>query len=243
MALTSKTPAPGRGGPRAARARRAPEWPRGVDGLTAQNIDFAAVARVLANTCRWGGRTAEFYSVAQHAALASEEVENLAGPGNRRRLALFALLTEVRVAWLGDIYANGPVSTRVEERVRRDGTAIDRAAREAAGLDGEPAAEEAELLRFAERMLEAALRRDFPGAGMPGDAGAAFPPVRRRIRPMPPGRAAKAWLARFRELSPPCPDAAADRGGAAGLDAETPAEPRPSRDGGSASMGGAGDAE
>ena len=56
-----------------------------------------------------------------------------------------------------------------------------------------------------ERMTAAAERRDlFGGEKLPGIG---FPPLKRRIRPIPPGRAAEAWLARFRAL-------AGDRGAA-----------------------------
>ena len=91
--------------------------------------------------------------------------------------------------------------------------------------------EHAELLRFIARMTFAAERRDlFEGdAGVPAAAaGAAFPPLKRRIRPVGPGRAAKLWLARFRALARP-PDGAGAGAGAeesgtgAGKDRETDA--------------------
>ena len=49
-------------------------------------------------------------------------------------------------------------------------------------------------------MTDAAERRDLGIAAADG-AGAMFPPLRRRIRPMRPERAAGLWLARLRELS------------------------------------------
>lgn len=243
MVMTSKSSTPGRDGRKTMRSRQALRWPKSIDGLAAEAIDFVALAHVLANTCRWGGRTTKFYSVAQHAVLASREVEALAGPAEKRRLALFALLAEARVAWLGDVFAGGPVSTRMEERVRRDGAIIDRAVREAAGFGGEPTAGEAELLRFADRMLEAALRRDFPEAGFCEEAGAAFPPIRRRIRPMPPERAAKTWLKRFAELAAPSPDTvAADADGANAPDPKDALDPPADRGDPPESMEGASDA-
>ncbi len=180
-------------------------WPQSAEGLTADAVDFVALSHVLANTCRWGGRTVNYYSLAQHAVLASRAVESLAGSQNRRRLALLALLAEARTAWLGDTGAGGAVSARAMERIRRDGGAIDRAVREAAGLDGGPTDGEAELLRFATHMLEAALRRDFPNTDFGQNPAAAFPPMRGRIRPLQPGRAALAWRKRFRELTVPSP--------------------------------------
>ena len=220
MDLTTKSPTSERGKRKSGDSRQTLHWPQSVDGLTAKQVDFNALAHVLANICRWGGRTKRFFSVAQHAVLASREIEALADPKNQRRLALFALLSEARVGWLGDVFGSGPVSTRTEERVRREGAVIDRAVREAAGLQKGPTVEEAELLRFVGRMLEAALRRDFPEAGFFKDAGAAFPPIRRRIRPRDPGQAAKLWLKRFEELTGP----AADEAGVDEIPTQQPAE-------------------
>ena len=204
------------GEPVAASAERPLVWPGDPAGLTAADIDIEALAHVLANTCRFGGRTRRFYAVAQRAVVASEEIEALDGldAEERRRLALHALLADARIAWLGDLQANSPASARAAERSRRDGAAIDRAVREAAGLDGELTAEHADLLRFVARMTDAAERRDLAGSGAGGDAGVAFPPIRRRIRPLEPGRAARLWLARYRALNGP-PEAGA---GAAGGD-------------------------
>ena len=63
--------------------------------------------------------------------------------------------------------------------------AIECAVREAAGLDAVLDEEHAELLRFVSRMTAAAERRDLPDAD--GGVGAAFPPLKRRIRPVDPG--------------------------------------------------------
>ena len=76
-------------------------------------------------------------------------------------------------------------------------------------------------------MTFAAERRDlFEAGGAPAEAGAAFPPLKRRIRPIGPGRAAKLWLARFRILARP-PDGAGvgtgESGTGAGKDRETDA--------------------
>ena len=192
----------------AADAGRPLAWPGDPVGLTAADIDIEALAHVLANTCRWGGRTRRFYAIAQRAVVASEEIEALEGldAEERRRLALHALLADARIAWLGDAQVLGPASARAAERSRRDGAAIDRAVREAAGLDGELTAEHADLLRFVARMTDAAERRDLADCGAGSDSGVAFPPLRRRIRPVEPGRAARLWLARYRALGGP-PDA------------------------------------
>ena len=176
-----------------------PCWPGDPEHVEAGNVDFEAVAHILANTCRWGGRTRRFLSLAQHALTASEEIEALDGIADedRRALALHALLGSARAAWLGDEEGADPASARAAARARTHASRVDRAVREAAGLDPEPPEEWAEVLRFVARMTDAAERRDLGVAA----GGFPFPPLRRTIRPMPPEAAAERWLARFRELA------------------------------------------
>ncbi len=175
-----------------------PRWPGDPEQGESIAVDFEAIAHVLANTCRWGGRTRRFYSLAQHALTASEEIESLEGVADedRRALALHALLMPARAAWLGDGEGEHPASARAAARAKAYGQAIDRAVREAAGLDPEPREEWSEVLRFVDRMTDAAERRDF---GV-GSGGFPFPPLRRTIRPLAPEAAAERWLARFHEL-------------------------------------------
>ncbi|MDE0378439.1 MAG: hypothetical protein OXI20_04285 [Rhodospirillales bacterium] len=176
-----------------------PRWPGDPEQGDGIDVDVEAVAHVLANTCRWGGRTRRFLSLAQHALAVSEEIEALDGIDgeDRRALALHALLMPGRAAWLGDEKGDLPASARAAARARVQGAAIDRAVREAAGLDPELPEDRVELLRFVERMCDAAERRDLgvDAGGFP------FPPLQRTIRPMAPEAAAERWLGRFRELA------------------------------------------
>ena len=193
-----------------------PSWPGDPEQAEPAAVDFEAIAHVLANTCRWGGRTRRFHSLAQHALIASEEIEALDGIDDRDRrvMALHALLACARAAWLGDEEAGHPASDKAAARNRAHGKNIDRAVREAAGLAPEPPEDWAELLRFVARMADAAERRDLGvGAG-----GFPFPPLRRTVRPMDPEQAAERWLARFRELAGkfPAGDGAGIDGGAEG---------------------------
>ena len=171
-------------------------WPGDPETVTAAGIDFEALAHVLANTCRFGGRTAQYHSLAAHAVVVSEEIDALdgLGPEERRRLAVCALVADAPSAWLR-------ADPSTSQRAAKLAAGIEAAVREAAGLD--PVLEEshAELLRFVTRMTEAAERRDLDDTD--AGPGTAFPPLRRRIRPVGPGRAAKLWLARFRALSGP----------------------------------------
>ena len=184
-----------------------PRWPGDPEQGEGIEVDVEAIAHVLANTCRWGGRSRRFLSLAQHALTVSEEVEALDGvdESDRRALALHALLIPARAAWLGDGEEEHPASARAAARARTHGEAIDRAVREAAGLDPELPEDRAEVLRFVERMTDAAERRDLGVGG----GRTPFPPLRRTIRPLAPEAAAERWLARFGELSGSSPAAGA----------------------------------
>ena len=178
-------------------------WPGDPESLTADAVDFEALAHVLANTCRRGGRLRRFHSLAAHAVLVSEAIGNLGRPeaGDGRTMALQALLVDARVAWLGP--ADDPASQRGAERLKRLREAVDRAVREAAGVHAAPSPEEAELLRFVARMAEAAEDRDIPGACDDAAPAVSFPPLPGRIRTVEPDRAARLWLERLQELRGP----------------------------------------
>ena len=139
------------------------DWPGDPESLTAEAVDFEALAHVLANTCRRGGRLKRFHSLAAHAVTMSEAIEDLGvtGGGDVREAALYALLSQASVAWLGP---DAAPSRRPTDRLRRLCGRVEAAVIEAAGLRAEPSAEQAELLRFIARMAEAAEARDVPGA-------------------------------------------------------------------------------
>ncbi len=174
-------------------------WPDDPEDVTAADIDFEALAHVLANTCRRGGCMRGYHSVAAHAVVVSEEIEALDGleDAQRRKLALHALVADAPSAWLRGA---GPGSQRAADRVGRLASGIESAVREAAGLDAVLEEELAELLRFVTRMAAAAESRDLLDANAPVGAGVAFPPLKRRVRSVPPDKAAAAWLARLRAL-------------------------------------------
>ena len=190
-------------------AQRPLRWPDDPETVAAADVDFEALAHVLANTCRRGGCTRLYHSLAAHAVIVSEEVAALDGLGeeDRRRLALHALIANAPSAWLR---GRLPDSQRAAEpgsgsgpgRAGKLAAGIETAVREAAGLDAVLEEEQAELLRFVTRMAAAAERRDIM-EDAPASAGVAFPPLKRRIRSIPPDKAAESWLARFRALAGP----------------------------------------
>ena len=187
---------------RKATAERPLNWPDDPETVTAADIDFEALAHVLANTCRRGGCLRQYHSVAAHAVIVSEEIEALDGLGeaDRRRLALHALVASAPSAWLR---GRLPDSQRAAERSGKLAAGIETAVREAAGLDAVIDEEQAELLKFVTRMAAAAESRDLLDADSPVGAGVAFPPLKRRIRSIPPDKAAQVWIARFRALAGP----------------------------------------
>ena len=206
--MTAKTTgARGRRGAADGNTERMLAWPGDPEEVTPATIDFEALAFALANRCRRGGHMRHYHSLAAHAVVVSEEIEALDGLAgdNRKKLALHALVADAASAWLPDDRAG---SARAADRTARLATGIECAVREAAGLDPVLDEERAELLRFVGRMAASAESRDLmdPGsgrgraAGTTVGAGISFPPLKRRIRPLPPDKAASAWLKRFRAL-------------------------------------------
>ncbi len=174
-------------------------WPGDPEQVSAADIDFAALAHVLANTCRRGGRMRHYHSLAAHAVVVSEEIGALQGltADDRRTLALHALLAGAASAWLRDLPAG---AARGADRAGRLAAAVERVLREAAGLDPVLGEEHADLLRFVGRMAASAESRDLLDGTDLSDGALAFPPCRRRIRPLAPERAARLWLGRLEDL-------------------------------------------
>ena len=199
-------------------------WPEDPAQVSVTDIDFEALAHVLANCCRRGGHMRQYHSLAAHAVIVSEEIEALDGleGEDRRTLALHALIAGAASAWFRGVAprdGEGAGSARGAcpgpraggpGRIARQAAGIECAVREAAGLDPVLDEERAELLRLVDRMAAAAESRDLLEDGAPG-AGIAFPPLKRRIRPLPPDKAAEVWLKRFRALGGRTDRAAATR--------------------------------
>ena len=195
-------------------ANRPLAWPGDPEQVSAGDIDFEALACVLANTCRRGGRMRQYHSLAAHAVVVSEEIEALHGLSSedQRTLGLHALIAGAASAWLRDVSSG---AARGADRTGKLAAGVERALREAAGLDPVLGEEQAELLRFVGRMVAAAEHRDLLEGDVSADGALAFPPCRRRIRPLAPERAARMWLSRLQVLR----ETAGSKPGTAGTDA------------------------
>lgn len=79
-------------------------WPLDPEPL---QVVIEDVAHALANTCRFGGATSEYYSVAQHSVYVSQLCESLAPEGmDANDAALHGLLHDAAEAYMGDLRAN-----------------------------------------------------------------------------------------------------------------------------------------
>ena len=177
--------------------KRTIRWPGDPAELTAEAVDFEAVAHVLGNTCCWGGRTLRFYSLAQRAVTVSTAVQALGGTddADRRSLALHALLGDAWRAWLPEP-AGADGTAKAREQHARQREAVQRAVLEAAGVRAALPRSWDLALELRRRMEAAAVRRDLGDAaiGQEAQSGPLFPPLRKRIRPLRPDVAAKRWL-------------------------------------------------
>ena len=187
-------------------------WPGDAAAITVEGVDFDAVAHVLANTCCWRGRSRRFYSLAQHAVTVSAAVERLGGMNEKdlHELSLHALLADAWRAWFRDDVDAGRPEKR-SDRVRREVAAVQRTVMEAAGVEPELRASWSQALGLTQRMAEAAVCRDLADAGIEfgtRDSGPLFPPIKERVRPLPPDRAARRWLERFEALRARCGEGA-----------------------------------
>ncbi len=99
------------------------------------DIHRADIAHALANTCRYGGHTSEFYSVAEHCVLMADWAFDFHGPdhvyNNKQEFARECLLHDAAEAYVGDLVSGVkrlvPGFQELEDR-------FDRVIRQAFGL-------------------------------------------------------------------------------------------------------------
>ena len=99
-------------------------WPEDPAQVSVTDIDFEALAHVLANCCRRGGHMRQYHSLAAHAVIVSEEIEALDGLDgeDRRTLALHALVAGAASAWfrgVAPLDGEGAGSARAADRIAR----------------------------------------------------------------------------------------------------------------------------
>ena len=152
-----------------------------------EDIDVLDIAQGLANECRFGGHTRAFYSVAQHAWLASQIV-----PPEH---ALEALLHDASEAYCKDI----PLPLKLLLPDYRDIEArVEGAIRAAFGLPltMSPAVKQADLILLATERRDLMPADDTPWAILDG-----IEPLPRKITAMQPSRAQVLFLKRYIELT------------------------------------------
>ena len=81
--------------------------------LRVQDINRHDIAIGLANTCRWGGQTRRWFSVAQHSVWAAWVADQLCFDGN---ISTYALLHDAHEAYMGDIIQPNRKRLLVQER-------------------------------------------------------------------------------------------------------------------------------
>ena len=147
----------------------------GKKRVALRTMDIEALADVFAGTDRWDE------AMAPGAVAFDECLKSLGGldAHERRRLSLYALLTETVLAGLG--------------------TPVAEAALRAAGLTREAPASWVHMLRLVRRVADAAVSRDLPGRAW--EELSRFPAIGNKIVALGPGQAAQRWLARYRSLT------------------------------------------
>lgn len=151
-----------------------------------EDIDILDIAQGLANECRYAGHTRCFYSVAQHAWLASRIVP--------REYAFEALLHDAAEAYVKDIPR--PLKDLLPD-YRDIEARVDIAIRARFGLP----ASMSDTVKQADLVLLATERRDLmPADGSPWSLLEGITPLARRITAMPPAKAQALFLKRWIEL-------------------------------------------
>ena len=145
-----------------------------------RTMDIEALAEALAHTCRWERGPCGRVGPMPGASAIDRLLERLAGfdEGDRRKLSLYALFSEIVPAGLG--------------------TAVSEAALGMVELAPSVPAAWVEVVRLVRRMADAAVRRDVPVAGTVDTTS--FPALERRIDLLGPAAAARLWLARYESL-------------------------------------------
>lgn len=152
-----------------------------------EDLDILDIAQGLANECRYAGHTRAFYSVAQHAWLASQLVP--------REHALEALLHDAAEAYCKDIPR--PLKLLLPDYQAIEAR-VECVIRARFGLP----ARMSPAVKFADRIMLATERRDLmPADDTPWEILDGIEPLPRRITAVHAGRAQAMFLRRYIELT------------------------------------------
>jgi 5'-deoxynucleotidase YfbR-like HD superfamily hydrolase len=158
-----------------------------------EQLDIGDIARALANVCRFGGHCRSFYSVAQHSVIVSELVEERGGDVED---VFAALMHDATEAYLGDmphpIKHRSPLGAAF--KVAED--QLDAVLKEHFNI--RPGVKE---IKRADRALLATERRALSGENWHWPELDGVEPLDLELTPLAPDEAAKAFLARYEELS------------------------------------------
>jgi 5'-deoxynucleotidase YfbR-like HD superfamily hydrolase len=167
-------------------------WVNPFDPDPAQ-LDPGDIARALANLCRFGGHCRAFYSVAQHSVIVSELVEERGGDVED---AFAALMHDATEAYLGDmphpLKHRSPLGAAFREAEQR----LEAVIRERFAIK----ADVPEIKRV-DRALLATERRALSAEEWHWPELEGVEPLDLALEPWPPDEAARAFLARYAELT------------------------------------------
>lgn len=155
----------------------------------AEDVTIADIAHALSNTCRFGGHTRDFYSVAQHCGVVSSLV------ADDPRLRLPALLHDAAEAYLCDMPR--PIKRQPEfAELKKIEARIEVVIAEKFGID--PAMLHHPDIKKADLVALATEARDLMDVTPnPGETWGLEPPAPFKIAPMDPKSAKSEFLAAF----------------------------------------------
>lgn len=171
---------------------------------TADDIELADIAHGLAMTCRYGGHSRHFYSVAEHCVLVSKCVEEWAigsglSPQLVRAWALEGLLHDSAEAYIGDMIR--PLKHQPEMlEFRKAEAAIERAVFQRFAINSSDQSSAA-VKAIDDRILVDEIRSLMPAPEMYGVWVGELAPLGVEISGWSPANAERAFMVRYRELT------------------------------------------
>lgn len=154
-----------------------------------EDMTIEDIAHSLSNQCRFNGHTKEFYSVAQHSVLVSENVPP--------EYAMAGLMHDAGEAYVSDL--TKPVKVIVQGAFKALERSIDIVVCEAFDLDYRAC--HSGVVKEADKRILATEKRDLMRHAKGVCWGYLSKPYDFRIKPLPPKQAEKLFLARFKRLN------------------------------------------